>query len=304
MSSLTIISIYVFLFFFGTIIGSFLNVVILRSEKDQEMVKTPSHCDHCGTKLKIWENIPLFSYVFLRGRCSSCKKKISIINPASEFFVGLLFVLVFWRFLQIPFFQSAFIETTMLQVLTNFLPLILWLAYISILFLISIYDIRNLVVLDGFLVAGFALGLIGEGLMFLINKYQPIVFLDFYHNWLGSASFFFPEIPGIFSNILGLIIGFMFIKIIVWLSKGRAMGDGDPYIAGFIGFILGVPAVFAFLFLSFIIGGLGCFALITFGKKRFRQYVAFGPYLALGGLLIFLWGEKIFQAYFNLMLIK
>jgi len=84
--------------------------------------------------------------------------------------------------LQIPFFQSAFIETTMLQVLANFLPLILWLAYISILFLISIYDIRNLVVLDGFLVAGFALGLIGEGLMFLINKYQPIVFLDFYHN--------------------------------------------------------------------------------------------------------------------------
>jgi len=125
MSSLTIISIYMFLFFFGTIIGSFLNVVILRSEKDQEMVKTPSHCDHCGAKLKIWENIPLFSYVFLRGRCSNCKKKISIINPASEFFVGLLFVLVFWRFLQIPFFNSAFIGADMFQVLTNFLPLIL-----------------------------------------------------------------------------------------------------------------------------------------------------------------------------------
>ena len=102
--------------------------------------------------------------------------------------------------------------------------------------------------------------------------------------------------------ILGLIIGFAFIKIIVWLTKGRAMGDGDPYIAGFIGFILGVPAVFAFLFLSFIIGGVACFLLITFGQKKFKQYVAFGPYLALGGLLVFLWGERIFQAYFNLML--
>jgi leader peptidase (prepilin peptidase)/N-methyltransferase len=66
------------------------------------------------------------------------------------------------------------------------------------------------------------------------------------------------------------------------------MGDGDPYIAGFIGFILGTPAVFAFLFLSFIIGGIGCFILIVSRKKQFKQYVAFGPYLALGGLLTFL----------------
>jgi hypothetical protein len=54
--------------------------------------------------------------------------------------------------------------------------------YVGILFLISTYDIRNLVVLDGFLVAGFSIGLIGEGLLFLINKYNPIIFFDFYHN--------------------------------------------------------------------------------------------------------------------------
>lgn len=304
MSDLTIGAIYMFLFFFGTIIGSFLNVVILRSEKDQEIVRTPSHCDYCGAKLRIWENIPLFSYIFLRGRCSHCKKKISILNPASEFFVGILFVLVFWRFLQIPFFNSAFVNCDIFQICANFLPLALWLIYVALLFLISIYDIRNLVVLDGFLMVGFFVALVGEGLLFLINKYQSIAFFDFYHNWLGSASFFFPAIPGIFSNILGLIIGFMFIKIIVWFTKGRAMGDGDPYIAGFIGFILGTPAVFAFLFLSFIIGGIACFVLMSTGKKKFKQYVAFGPYLALGGLLTFLYGEAIFQAYFNLMLIK
>ena len=302
MSSLPIYPIYLFLFFFGTIIGSFLNVVILRSERNQEIVKTPSHCDNCGAKLNIWENIPLFSYIFLRGRCSKCKAKISVINPISEFSVGVLFVLIFWRFLQIPFFQSAFINTDIFHVLVNFLPVILWLIYVSILFLISVYDVRNLVVLDGFLLAGFVVSLLGEGLLFLINKYQPIVFFDYYHNLLGSASFFFPEIPGIFSNILGMIIAFMFIKIIVWITKGKAMGDGDPYIAGFIGFILGTPAVFAFLFLSFIIGGLACFLLILFGKKKVKQYVAFGPYLVLGGLLVFFWGEKILQTYFNFIL--
>jgi len=301
MPSVAIYALYAILFLFGTIVGSFLNVIVLRTEKDQEIVKTPSHCDNCGYKLKPWENIPLFSYLFLRGRCSHCKQKISLINPVSEATVGLLFMLVFWRFLQIPFFKAAFINTDVINVVVNFIPLFLWLLYVGILFLISIYDIRNLVVLDGFLVAGFSIGLIGEGLLYLINKYQAIVFLDAYHNWLGGASFFFPEIPGIFSNILGLIIGFCFIKLIVWLSKGRAMGDGDPYIAGFIGFILGTPAVFAFLFLSFIIGGIGCFILIVSRKKQFKQYVAFGPYLALGGLLTFLWGERILQMYFNLM---
>jgi len=295
---------YIFLFILGTIIGSFLNVVILRSEKNQEIVKTPSHCDHCGAKLRIWENIPLFSYIFLGGKCSHCKNNISAINPASEFTVGVLFCLVFWRFLQIPFFSSSFVNGGLLTWMINLLPLVLWLIYISVLFLISIYDIRNLVVLDGFLVVAFVLGLLGEGSLFLINKYNSIMFLDFYHNWLGSASFFFPIVEGIFSNILGMIIGFLFIKIIVVLTKGRAMGDGDPYIAGFIGFILGTPSVFAFLFLAFIIGGIVCFFLITFGRKKFKQYVAFGPYLALGGLMVFLWGEIILQSYFKLMLIK
>ncbi|MDD4784062.1 MAG: hypothetical protein PHY32_00365 [Candidatus Pacebacteria bacterium] len=105
---------------------------------------------------------------------------------------------------------------------------------------------------------------------------------------MGSAGFFFPEIPGIFSNIAGLLIGFLFIKGIVWVTKGRAMGDGDPYIAGFIGFILGAPSVFVFLFMAFIIGGLACFALIVSGYKRTKQYIAFGPFLTLGGLLPFL----------------
>jgi len=299
-----IYSLYGFLFLLGTIIGSFLNVVILRSERHQEIVKTPSHCDQCGAKLKIWENVPLFSYIFLRGRCGHCHKKISALNPMSEFLVGLLFVLVFWRFLQIPFFQTAFINVNMGQWLINFLPMTLWLIYAAILFLISVYDIRNLVVLDGFLIVGFVAGLVGEALLFLINKYNPMAFFSYYHNWLGSASFFFPEIPGVFSNILGLIIGFLFIKSIVWVTKGRAMGDGDPYIAGFIGFILGVPSVFVFLFLAFIIGGMACFALIIGGQKKVKQYIAFGPYLTLGGFLTFLWGEKILQIYFNLMMIN
>ena len=302
MSNLTITFMYIFLFVFGSIVGSFLNVVILRTEKEKEIVREPSHCDHCGHKLRIWENIPIFSYVFLGGKCSQCKKKISIINPFSEILMGLLFMLVFYRFLQIPFYSASLFTLGGLSMIGNFLPLVLWLAYISVLVLISVFDIRNLIVLDSFLFAGFFVALIGEGSLLLVNKYQPIVFLEYYRNWLGGASFFFPQISGIWNNLLGLVIGFLVIQIIVWVSKGRAMGDGDPYIAGFIGFILGVPAVFAFLFFSFLIGGFVGTVLILTGKKKFKQYVAFGPYLALGGLMTFLWGEKLLQMYFNFIL--
>ena len=71
------------------------------------------------------------------------------------------------------------------------------------------------------------------------------------------------------------------------------MGDGDPIIAGFIGFIVGTPAVFLFLFVSFLLGGVVGMILILIGKKRMKQYIAFGPYLALGGLMTFLFGEKM-----------
>ncbi len=301
MSSFLITFIYILLFILGSMVGSFLNVIILRSEKEKEIIKEPSHCDHCGYKLRFWENIPILSYIFLWGKCSQCKKKISILNLFTEVLLGLLFALVFYRFLQIPFYNTSVLILEGWAMVVNFIPLFLWLIYVSILVLISIFDIRNLVVLDGFLFAGFFVGLIGEGALLLVNKFQPIMFFEFYNNWLGSVGFFFPRVLGIWSNVLGLIIGFLAIQIIVWATKGKAMGDGDPYIAGFVGFILGAPAVFVFLFLSFIVGGLISIMLILTGKKKMKQYVAFGPYLALGGFMTFMWGEKLLQLYFNFL---
>jgi prepilin signal peptidase PulO-like enzyme (type II secretory pathway) len=73
-------------------VGSFVNVVVLRSEKKESIVKTKSHCFKCGHKLNFWELIPVVSYLFLKGKCSQCKEKISIMYPLVEFFIGLLFV--------------------------------------------------------------------------------------------------------------------------------------------------------------------------------------------------------------------
>ena len=86
------------IFVFGLCIGSFLNVVILRGLAEEEIVKTPSKCPKCGHRLHWYNNIPVLSYIFLRGKCQFCKTKISIQYPIVELITGLMFLAIYWQF--------------------------------------------------------------------------------------------------------------------------------------------------------------------------------------------------------------
>lgn len=85
-------------FIFGLVFGSFYNVVGLRLCKNESLVYPPSHCDNCNHKLKFYENIPVLSYIFLKGKCKKCKKKISIFYPVIELITGILFALSYHSF--------------------------------------------------------------------------------------------------------------------------------------------------------------------------------------------------------------
>ncbi len=89
---------YVIAFILGLLFGSFYLVVGTRLPKEESIVKPDSHCDHCQKKLKWYELIPVFSYIFLKGKCSKCHTKISILNPLIEIFTGLLFLLSYILF--------------------------------------------------------------------------------------------------------------------------------------------------------------------------------------------------------------
>src|SRR5262245_15410705 len=82
-------------FIFGLIIGSFLNVVIHRLPRDESIVLPPSHCPECGSQIRPYDNIPVLSYLLLRGRCRSCRTPISSVYPAVELLVGCLYLLFF-----------------------------------------------------------------------------------------------------------------------------------------------------------------------------------------------------------------
>ena len=81
----------------GLLIGSFLNVVAHRLPRDLSLVSPPSHCPSCGARVLAHDNIPVFSWIVLRGRCRSCKARISIRYPAIELANGILWVLAYWR---------------------------------------------------------------------------------------------------------------------------------------------------------------------------------------------------------------
>ena len=87
---------YITIFIFGIVIGSFLNVCIYRIPKKEDIVKINSHCMSCNYKLKWYDLVPIFSYIFLGGRCRECKTKLSIQYPIIEGLNGILYVLVFW----------------------------------------------------------------------------------------------------------------------------------------------------------------------------------------------------------------
>ncbi len=89
---------YFVVFLFGICVGSFLNVLIYRIPKGEDFVVTPSHCMNCGKRLKFYELVPIFSYIFLRGKCSKCKSRVSVQYPLIEGINGLLWVLIYYNF--------------------------------------------------------------------------------------------------------------------------------------------------------------------------------------------------------------
>lgn len=104
------------IFIYGLLIGSFLNVCIYRTPRGESIAFPASHCPKCGTKLKWYDNIPLFSYIFLKGKCRYCKEKISLQYPIVEALNALIYIILFYYFsLSIDFIFFALISSCPLQ---------------------------------------------------------------------------------------------------------------------------------------------------------------------------------------------
>lgn len=264
----------------GLLVGSFLNVVILRLpimmfrafKQDCEQTEFPnhpaladlsqpynllkpdSHCPGCQAPVRAWQNIPLLSWLLLRGQCASCKQAISVRYPLVELTTGLLSLALLWVF---PLGAQ------------------LWamLAFTWLLVAMSVIDYDHKILPDVL-----TLGLLWLGLV--VNSQG--LFVDLH------------------SAVYGAVAGYGILWSVYWLFKlitgKEGMGFGDFKLLAALGAWLGISALPLIILLSSVVGAVVGLLLVAFGRDK-NNPIPFGPYLAAAGWIAALFGDRILTWY-------
>ncbi len=269
---------YFLIFVFGLIVGSFLNCVIFRLEKNESFLKGRSYCPFCRHSLNFLDLVPLFSFLFLKGRCRYCQKPISWQYFLVETATGLIFLLIF------IFFGPLNMEFSGQTILS----LIYYWTIASFLIVIFVYDLRHYIIPD--------------------KAIYPAIIIAFIFRFFEVLSFNHWNLPAIFNfratyfepmffPILSAVLASGFFLAIVLVSKGQWMGVGDIKLAFLMGLMLGWPNILIALFLAFFIGALVGVFLILKNKKTFKSEIPFGPFLILGTFIALFFGSQIIDWY-------
>jgi leader peptidase (prepilin peptidase) / N-methyltransferase len=238
----------VLVFLFGLFWGSFLALLSFRIPKQISIVTPRSFCDHCNKKIPFYYNIPLLSYILLKGKCKECGGKISWRYPLIELLTGAIFLFAFMTFAEDYYYVliRTFILTTIL------LPTIF-------------IDIDERIIPDrfslGLLVAGFLLSFVDPGMA-----------------WHESA-------VGI---VVGGGLFFIVAEGYHLMTGREGMGGGDIKLIAGIGAFMGWYPVLMVIFISSILGSIyGIFAMVVFKKGRLTE-IPFGPFISIAALIYFL----------------
>ena len=265
-------------FVFGLLIGSFLNVVILRMparlqydwrsqcrellEIDADDDPAPpdllwsrSRCPHCAYQIKGYENIPLLSYLLLKGRCSSCKGRISARYPLVEFTTAMAFLLVAVQFGPTLQTAAAIVLTAMLIALSGI-------------------DLDH--------------QLLPDELTYLLL-------------WIGLFASLFNVFTDPVSSIIGALGGYSFLWLVYHLFRlltgKEGMGYGDFKLLAALGAWLGWQMLPLIILLSSLVGAVIGLAMIALKRHQSSQPMPFGPFIALAGWIALMWGDEMVNAW-------
>jgi len=251
-----------FFFLFGLIIGSFLNVVIYRYNTGHT-VGGRSKCLSCGKTLRWFELIPLFSYIFQKGRCRKCESHISNQYPLVELGTGILFAALYLNIKDLAFYDPNMFVVKM----------ILEMIIASLLVIIFVYDIRHKIIPNGIVYTFSAISLIYLFLNNPVSAYTSSIFI---------------------LDVLAGPILFLPFYILWRVSEGKWIGLGDGKLAlgmgWFLGFVLGLSAIIISFWLGAIVGvGILLIARLNKGGKHItmKTEVPFAPFLIIGTFLAF-----------------
>lgn len=264
------------IFFAGASFGSFLNVCVSRWPAGLSVVRPRSRCPRCEKPIAWYDNIPLVSWVVLRGKCRSCALPISVQYPLVELAVAVCWVLAVWEF-------GLGLSAVRVGVAA------------TILFGVLLTDLQHYVIPDGFTLTGFLFALVAA----------PIAL------YLGDAGPF----AGPWDAVVGACVGAGMIAIVGWLGEialgKEAMGQGDVTLMAMVGAMVGPTRSFLTVFVAAAIGSVVFLLIVApIGAWRAKQrgaafempLVPFGVFLAPAGLVTLLWGAELIDWYFALLL--
>jgi len=260
-----ILLLYLWVFLFGLIIGSFLNCLIWRLYKNESMWNR-SYCPQCRHQIAWYDNIPVLSYLILRGKCRYCHKTISCQYPIVEFLVGVLFLMVFMKnSIALPNIYDWDWEFWLLNIRDWYI--------VAVMTVIFIYDLRWFLILDRVTLPACLI-------LFLIN-----LFLGFsWQNLLISG-----------------IIGGSFFLVQFIISRGKWIGGGDIRLGLLIGLALAWPDSILAIFLAYIIGSVVGIGLILTKKKGMKSEIPLGTFLSVATVITLFFGKFILDWYLNFL---
>ncbi|MDD5547544.1 MAG: prepilin peptidase [Candidatus Pacebacteria bacterium] len=281
---------YVILFVFGLIIGSFLNVVIFRYSPEENLfclkrLRGRSKCMSCQKQLKWYELIPLLSFVIQKRKCRGCAVKLSWQYFLVELASGLIFV-----------FPAIFIKSVFIPATFVWLAGGLWILIMLSLLLVWLIDYRFYIIPDELNVF---LGILGAALTYV--EYHFHQFGTMMGSFIKNYAMLFGFRENIWINhLFGVAVALVIVGLIILLTRGRGMGMGDLKLVLALGLIFGWPDILFVLIFAFILGAILGIFLIIRGIKGIKEAVPFGPLLVSGSLLVIFFGQTILGGYFRI----
>jgi leader peptidase (prepilin peptidase)/N-methyltransferase len=277
----------------GLAFGSFLNVCLSRWPEGESIALPRSHCRQCGRTLTWWENVPLLSWLALRGRCRTCRAWIGWRYPLVELAVGVLWATFAWRFLEPLQVSNIASETGIIPPHIGLIPAIATMFFLWMLVGIAVLDAEHLWIADAVTVPGTVLGL-GFSVLSVSVLQVP----------LREQSGFWMQIGERILAILAAAGIILLIRWVYWLVRRReGMGLGDAKLMALLAAWLGFPGTLLAFGLGVVLGAVAAVVLLAVPSARrdaeswALSKLPLGTFLCVGGIVSSLWGGQMIAAY-------
>ncbi|HZP07442.1 MAG TPA: prepilin peptidase [Terracidiphilus sp.] len=285
----------------GLAFGSFLNVCVTRWPLEESVVAPRSHCRHCERMLAWWENIPLASWILLRGRCRTCRERISWRYPLVEISVGAIWAALTWRFLTLALDPRlpAIAPTLHWNLFNELGRAITLFIFFWTLIAIAVLDAENFWIPDWLTIPGMVLGIASEVTYQLVGAESLDAATPLPLSAIGKV---------VLTSLVGVVAAALLILLIRWIYKllrhREGIGLGDAKLMAMLAAWLGFGGALLAFGVGVVLGAIVALIALALPGARKEDSEAWalrkmplGTFLCIGGILSGLWGERIITAY-------